>query len=59
MWRCVVAFEYSEQALSQGLELSVYTLPVARDQLPGQITPDTLQTVQARINENIQRLIHP
>ena len=32
---------------------------VARDQLPGQITPDTLQTVQARINENIQRLVHP
>ena len=31
---------------------------VARDQLPGQITPDTLQTVQARINENIQRLVH-
>ena len=32
---------------------------VARDQLPGQIKPDTLQTVQARINENIQRLAHP
>lgn len=32
---------------------------VARDQLPGQIKPHTLQTVQARINENIQRLAHP
>ena len=31
---------------------------VARDQLPVQIKPDTLQTVQARINENIQRLAH-
>lgn len=32
---------------------------VARDQLPVQIKPDTLQTVQARINESIQRLAHP